>query len=106
MFRAAKDALASEAARRYLNGLVARYGEVNELRIDSKNKTMCAVCRLEGEAEPVAIDVAEYEIQAVGKDKVLRLGTCRCSRPWLQNLLTDFVRGREIKLPGWAAAAL
>jgi hypothetical protein len=106
MFHAAKDALASEAARRYFNNLIARYGKVEELRIDSRNQTMKIVCLLEGEAQPITIHVDDYAILTVDSKKMLQIGTCRCSRPWVESLLVDFVRGRTIELPGWAAAAL
>lgn len=106
MFKAAKDALASEAARRYLNGLIARYGKVEELRIDSRQHRMRAVCLLDGEPVPITIDVENYVIQNHGETKSLQVTAIKCSRVWLERLLEDHVRGRKIDLPSWAAVAL
>lgn len=106
VFTAAKDAVASQAARTYLNGLVARYGHVRELKIDSRAKAVAAVCELLGEAEPVVVRVESYRIVAEGDLRFVEITECSCSRPWLQNLLHDHVRGRRLKLPAWAAAAL
>lgn len=106
MFRAAKDSVTSEAARRYANNLVARYGEVVDLKIDSGEKTVRAVCRLTGEQEPITVTIESYEVLNVGGKKMLRLGRCRCSRPWLEALLNDFAKGREVEVPGWASMAL
>ena len=106
MFKAAKDALASEAARRYVNGVIERYGKVQELRIDSRRHQMKAVCLLDGETEPIVVDVENYVIQDHGEKKSVQITALKCSRIWLERLLEDYVRGRHIALPSWAAAAL
>ena len=106
MFNAAKDAIASQAARSYVNGLIKRYGEVRELKIDSRAKTVARVCELKGEPEPVVIHVEAYRIVAEGELRFVEIAACSCSRVWLQNLLEDQVCGRRLKLPSWAAAAL
>jgi hypothetical protein len=106
VFTAAKDALASQAARSYVNGLIKRYGEVKELKIDSRAKTVALVCELIGETEPVTMNVKAYRIVAEGELRFVEIMACECSRVWLQNLLEDQVCGRRLKLPAWAAAAL
>jgi len=106
MFKAAKDAFTSKAALTFINQRIARYGEVLTLRIDSRDKTMEMTCQLVGEATPIAVRVENYSVQEVGGKKILRVGACLCSRPWLQNLMNDLARDREIPVPSWAAAAL
>lgn len=106
MFSAAKDAMASRAAQAYINNRIARYGELQELRIDSRGRTMEGTCLLHGEKSPITVQVERYEITERGGAKFLTVHRCRCARPWLQNLLSDFVEGRSVELPGWAASAL
>ncbi|MBI2511450.1 MAG: hypothetical protein HYV96_05690 [Opitutae bacterium] len=106
MFSAAKDAMASRAAQAYLNNRIARYGRLQELRIDSRARTMEGTCLLDGERTPITIQVERYEISERDGAKYLTMHRCRCARPWLQNLLRDFVEGRSVELPAWAAAAL
>ena len=106
MFTAAKDAMTSKAAQAFVNQRIARYGEVRTLKLDSRNKTVEVVCHLIGERDPVSIRINNYEIRDVGGKKVLRIGDCTCSRPWLQNLFEDYGRGREVPVPPWAASAL
>lgn len=106
MFKAAKDAFTSKAAQTFINQRIARYGQVQMLRIDSRAKTMEISCQLEGESLPIAVRVENYELREADGKKLLRVGSCVCSRPWLQNVLNDFARGREIPVPSWAAAAL
>ncbi len=106
MFTAAKDALTSHAARNYVNGLIKRYGEVSELKIDSKGKSVDIVCVLIGESTPVTVRIENYRIESDGTKRFIEITACACSRPWLQNLLEDHARGRRLELPSWAAAAL
>jgi hypothetical protein len=106
MFRAAKDALAGKSARIYLNDLLSRYGRLEELKIDSKNGRMEVRLVLHGETSPLEVEVGKYVIENQGQERLLRLSECRCSRVWVQNLLTDFVEKKTFPVPSWAAAAL
>lgn len=106
MFNAMKDTMAGTAARHYVNKLVQRYGEVTELRIDSRRRTVDLVARLRGEEAPVTIRVDRYEVEDRDGHRFVRIRECSCSRPWLQALLKDFARDRPIEVPGWAASAL
>src|SRR5438477_271233 len=50
MFNAAKDALTSRSAQVWANNLIARYGKVQALKIDSRLKTLEVTCLLDGES--------------------------------------------------------
>jgi len=106
MFIAAKDALSSHAARNYVNGLIKRYGEVSELRIDSRKKSVEIVCMLAGETDSVKVTIENYRIGSEGPKRFVEITALTCSRPWLHNLLEDHACGRRLELPLWAAAAL
>ena len=106
MFNAAKDALASQAARVWANSLIARYGKVQELRIDSRGKTLAVTCLLDGETSPITIRVENYIVESERDRQFIRATGFSCSRPWLQNLLTDHGPKQRLELPAWAAAAL
>ena len=106
MFTAAKDAVASRAALVWANHLIARYGKVQSLKIDSRRKTMEVSCLLDGEPTPITIRIGNYVVETERDKKFLRATNFSCTRPWLQNFLTDFGHQRRIELPRWAAAAL
>ena len=106
MFTAAKDALASQAARVWANSLITRYGKVQELRIDSRGKTLAVTCLLDGETSPITIRVENYIVESERDRQFIRATGFSCSRPWLQNLLTDHGPKQRLELPAWAAAAL
>ncbi len=106
MFQAAKDAVTSKAAQAYLNKTFARYGEVERVKLDSRERTLEIVLHLHGESEPITASVGRYTIHEVGEKKYVEVADCTCSREWLQNLIEDFAHKRRIELPPWAVAAL
>jgi hypothetical protein len=106
MFNAAKDALASQAAKTWANNLVARYGKVQSVKIDSRGKTLEVSCLLDGEPTPIAIRITNYVVEEERGKKFIRATGFNCSRPWLHNFLNDFGPKQRIELPPWAAAAL
>jgi hypothetical protein len=106
MFNAAKDALTSQAAKAWANTLIARYGKVQDLKIDSRQKTVEVTCLLDGEISPVTVRIGNYTVESEGDKKFIRATLFSCTRPWLQNLLTDFGHKQRIELPPWAAAVL
>jgi len=104
MFNAAKDAIASRAALTWANKVIARYGVVQDVRIDSKSKTLEVSCLLEGEPTPIAIKIENYVDESERDKKFIRANKFSCTRPWLQKLLADFGPRQRIELPAWAAA--
>ena len=106
MFNAAKDTMTSRAAQFYVNSQIVRYGEVRNLRIDSRNKTVEVSCLLHGEPAPITIKVENYRVDEEGPKKFFQATDISCTRPWLQNLLADFARNRRIELPPWAIGVL
>jgi len=106
MFNAAKDALASRAAQTWANSLIARYGKVQDVKIDSRRKTVEVSCLLDGEPSPITIRIENYVVETEQGKKFIRAANFSCTRPWLQNFLTDFGPKQRIELPPWAAAAL
>jgi len=106
MFNAAKDALASKAAQTWANSLIARYGKVQNVKIDSLLKSLEVSCLLDGEPTPITIRIENYVVETDQDKKFIRATRFSCTRPWLQNVLTDFGPKQRIELPPWAAAVL
>jgi hypothetical protein len=106
MFNAAKDALASRAAQVWANHLIARYGKVQDLKIDSRRKTVEVCCLLEGEPTPITVRIENYTVETEREKTFIRATVFHCTRPWLQNFLRDFGHRQRVELPPWAVAAL
>ena len=106
MFTAAKDSMTSRAAQHFVNKQIARYGEVKNLKINSREKTVEVSCLLEGEREPITVKIENYHVETVGNKKFFQATDFSCSRPWLKNLLLDFAKDRRIEVPSWAEGVL
>ena len=106
MFNAAKDTMTSRAAQFYVNSQIARYGEVKNLKIDSRQKTVEVSCLLHGETSAIGIRIENYTVESAGDKKFFQATDISCTRPWLQNLLADFAKNRRVELPSWAQGVL
>lgn len=106
MFNAAKDALSSRAAQAWANNLISRYGKVEDLKIDSRNKTVDLTCQLEGEATPITVRIVNYVLEQEDGRTFIRATGFNCSRPWLQHVLSDHGVAHRIELPTWAIGLL
>ncbi len=106
MFNAAKDNMTSRAAQYYVNHQIARYGEVQKLKIDSKLRTVEISCLLHGEPSPIDIKVKRYTVESEGGKKFFQASDVSCTRAWLQNLLNDYAKDRRVELPSWADGVL
>ncbi|GGY06464.1 hypothetical protein [Paludibacterium paludis] len=106
MFRKLKDKGTSKALALWLEGRLARYGELVDLDIDSRERRASLVLRPLGEAGEVVFTVTRYEIRR--DDSECRLVVCAVdsTRPWLANLAEDWLVGREFAIPPLAALAL
>jgi hypothetical protein len=106
MFSAAKDLMTSKAAKSYANNLIASYGQVDELNIDSKRCRIDLVVRLNGEVSPIGVTIERYALESQGGKKFIQVQDSSATRPWLQAVMRDHLHGRRFEVPSWAAAAL
>lgn len=106
MFAAAKDKLASQAAKAYVQNLIKAYGRVDALTIDSNGKRVAIRCTLEGEVGAIEVTIARYALEREATETYLRVLECSASRRWLEVAAREHLVGRRFCLPGWAAAAL
>ncbi len=106
MFEAAKNMMISKGAQMYANKLIARYGVVNDLKIDPQRKTVEAICLLHGESAAITVRVERYSIVEKAGKKFVQVSKCQCSRPWAQALVEDFIVGKQVEVPSWAVDSL
>ena len=98
--------LTSKAAKAYANNVIARYGAVDELTVDSKRHRIELTVQLNGEVSPVGVTIERYAIEEEGGKKFFQVLDSSATRPWLQAVMRDHLHGRRLELPPWAAAAL
>ncbi len=99
MFTGIKDSLTSSAARALIASRLARYGKLTELKISSKERTIGAEFLLEGEAEPVVIQVDRYRVTCKDGENAVVVEAVTASRVWLENLLQDLVVEKPLPVP-------
>jgi hypothetical protein len=96
----AKDWLIEKTVVAMLNQSVLKpYGALKELKLDTKQRTINAELELKGEAEPVRIQISEYELIDEDDAAYLVLKGITTSREWLTTLARDFAEDRRLKLP-------
>jgi hypothetical protein len=106
MFTAAKDKLAGQAAKAYVQGLIKAYGRVEFLSIDSAQRRIHFRCTLEGEVEPIEFAIGRYAVERGATGAFVRILECTASRRWLEVAAREHLIGRRFELPDWAAAVL
>ena len=100
----AKDWLTEKAARAALNQtLLAPYGELTALRLNSSERSADAEILLKGETSPINVRVSEYELSREGQRVFITVRRLTTSREWLTNLARRFLVGKRIELPPAAA---
>jgi len=99
LFQRTKDATIGVAARAAINSRLRGIGELTELTIDTKNKTILARLDLIGENEPVAIHVTEYRLHTDNPGPRVKIEGATASREWLNVVLQQFVIGKSFPIP-------
>ena len=103
MLNKAKDKMIATVAKRLLETKLKRYGEVTSLSVESKNNRMVMEFHPTGESAPIQVTIQEYKIVETDDGVVIRLESLTSDRPWVANILEDFVEGYEVPLEGPAA---
>lgn len=106
MLGSLKDNLASLAAKSLLAGKLERYGQLTELRIRSKEKTLVIEMLLAGEKQELRVEVGRYRMVHEGGKHLLIIESATASREWVQFLIEDFVIGLPLPVPSIATVAL
>lgn len=96
-----KDAAISAGVRKFLASKLGDFGKIDQLTIDTSSRKIVMIVALEGEATPVEIRLAGYEIQEQNGVTTVSVpaGAFTASRPWLTKLLNSQLGGRPFKIP-------
>jgi hypothetical protein len=106
VLRGSKDAALAFGARAYVNTRLRGIGEMTELSIDTKNRTLRVRLDLVGESAPVEIHIKKYDLEQTETATRVRIVDAIASREWLTGVLREFVVGRSFTLPARAGDVL
>src|SRR5215831_8739460 len=95
----AKDAALEKAVLVFLRPKLTRYGELEQLTLDTSARRLSGVIRLHGEPSSLVISEAHYDIKREGEDAFLVIHSVKASREWVQNLLDDQLHRLPLKIP-------
>ena len=98
-FHKQKDASVSMVAEKMLQKYLEPYGRLLDFALDSRQHTASIKLLLKGEADPVTIDIHEYELVQDPSGIYVTVKRATSSREWLTVLLRSFLLGRRLDLP-------
>src|SRR4051812_18201608 len=96
----AKDWLLEKTGAAMLNQSVLKpYGTLTSLKLDTRVRSIAAELALNGEAEPVHIEIQEYELMEENDSLYFIIKRIDTSREWLTALARDFAVERKLEVP-------
>jgi hypothetical protein len=106
-----KDRLISERIKQELNTHLARYGEVLDVKLNTRERSVQLSIKLKGEPDPTTVNIGKYEL--VKEDTKLWMTfhsqSIQASREWLTLLLQDQAGRQRLPVPqkyAWAVEFL
>ena len=106
-----KDRLISERIKQELNTHLARYGEVLDVKLNTRERSVQLSIKLKGEPDPTTVNIGKYEL--VKEDTKLWVTfhsqSIQASREWLTFLLQDQAGRQRLPVPqkyAWAVEFL
>jgi hypothetical protein len=106
-----KDRLISERIKQELNTHLARYGEVLDVKLNTRDRSVQLSIKLKGEPDPTTVNIGKYEL--VKEDTKLWMTfhsqSIQASREWLTLLLQDQAGRQRLPVPqkyAWAVEFL
>jgi hypothetical protein len=89
----------SVSTKYFINKRIGEYGQVVELKIDSKNKSVYASVQLKGENSPIKLEVENYEITKSDLSTSVLIRDVSSDKPWLDAVVKNFLVGKPIDVP-------
>jgi hypothetical protein len=106
-----KDRLISARIKQELNGQLARYGEILDVKLNTREQSVEISVRLKGEPDPISIRVGKYSLVKENGELWLTIDaqTIETSKEWLTLLLQDHAGRHRLPIPhkfAWAVEFL
>jgi hypothetical protein len=106
-----KDRLISERIKHELNTHLARYGEVLDVKLNTRERNVQLSIKLKGETDPITVNIGKYTL--IKEDAQLWVTvdsqSIEASREWLTLLLQDQAGRQRLPIPqkyAWAVEFL
>jgi len=90
VFRDLKNSAVETLAKNFVNNNITEYGEMVNLKIDSKNRNIELEVLLKGEKENILIKIEKYEAVSKDDSNVIKFKNVSASREWIEVLIHNF----------------
>ncbi len=92
----------SWTTRQYINKKIKEYGDVLNLQINAKNKSIKASVLLKGEKVPISINVNKYKLENNANSATIKILDANSNKAWVNAIIKNFVYGKEFPMPAKA----
>jgi hypothetical protein len=106
MIRKLKDSALSKGTKTAINTQIKEFGRMLKFDLDSKTKSITLEVMLEGEKEPLEVEVSRYELEEENGKYLLKLYGVKTSRAWINTLVARYLEGRKFDIPAEYAKLL
>lgn len=89
VFRDFKNSAVATLAKKFVNNNIKEYGEMVNLKIDSKNKNIELEVLLKGEKENIIVKVDKYEVIKKDDSSYIKFKNISASREWITVLINN-----------------
>lgn len=96
----------SYGIKKMIEKYIAKYGVVNKLLFDSKQKTLSATLQLRGETSEIEVNIICYSVRRDAGKSFIRVEGIQVNREWMEALAGDLLVGKDFEVPGWVAMLL
>jgi hypothetical protein len=90
----------------FANRMMKDVGHLQELHINTRDKSCSAVMLLAGETKSIEVEVGKYEVVQEGSKATLQLRDVSCSKEWMEKLAGRLESQMNIELSPAAASVL
>ena len=101
-----KDKTLSLGVKQAINYKLKDIGEMRHFTLDSQKRTIELEIMLDGEKEPLHVNVQHYEITQVGEKHYLVAKDITTSRRWINVMAAQYLSGQKFEIPSEYAAML
>ena len=95
MFNKMKDMALSKTAKIAINSKIKDYGEVLDIKLDTKNHSIELETLLKGEVEPLTVSIGKYTL----KEDEITISGINTSREWINTLAKSYFEEKSFKVP-------
>jgi len=98
-FSKIKDKATAVLLKNFVNSFISEFGSLDQINVDSNNKSIYLSVDLKGEKESLKIEITDYKVIKSEHNNFIHLQNIKTSREWLNIALCKYYLDRQIEIP-------